>query len=50
MRPSHLERLSIIRCARDLGFSLDAVRALLRLTDDRSQPCAKVDRIARLHL
>jgi Cu(I)-responsive transcriptional regulator len=46
----HLERLSFIRRGRDLGFSLDAVRALLRISDDRSQSCAEVDRIARLHL
>ena len=47
---SDLERLSFIRRGRDLGFSLDAVRALLRLAVDRTQPCAEVDRIARLHL
>ena len=46
----HLDRLSFIRRSRDLGFSLDQVRALLRLSDDRSQSCAEVDRIARLHL
>jgi Cu(I)-responsive transcriptional regulator len=46
----HLERLSFVRRARDLGFSLDQVRALLRLADDRSQSCAEVDRIAKLHL
>ena len=46
----HLERLSFIRRARDLGFSLDQVRALLRLADDREQSCAEVDRIAKLHL
>jgi len=45
-----LERLSFIRRGRDLGFSLDEMRALLRLADDRAQPCAEVDRIARLHL
>jgi Cu(I)-responsive transcriptional regulator len=45
-----LERLSFIRRGRDLGFSLDEIRELLRLSDDRSQPCAEVDRIARLHL
>ena len=47
---AHLERLSFIRRGRDLGFSLDEIRELLRLSDDRSQPCAEVDRIARLHL
>ena len=46
----HLERLSFIRRGRDLGFSLDEVRELLRLSDDRSQSCTEVDRIARLHL
>ena len=46
----HLERLSFIRRGRDLGFSLDEVRELLRLSDDRNQSCAEVDRIARLHL
>jgi Cu(I)-responsive transcriptional regulator len=47
---SHLERLSFIRRGRDLGFSLNEVRDLLRLSDDRDQSCAEVDRIARLHL
>ena len=46
----HLDRLSFIRRGRDLGFSIEEVRELLRLSDDRSQSCAEVDRIARLHL
>ena len=29
--PTHVERLSFIRRARELGFTLDEVRALLRL-------------------
>lgn len=48
--PEHLERLSFIRRARDLGFSLDQVRELLQLADDRDQPCEAVDRVAREHL
>lgn len=47
---SHLERLSFIRRARDLGFSLDTVRALLELADQPDRPCAEVDGIAGAHL
>ncbi len=47
---SHLERLSFIRRARDLGFSLDTVRALLELADQPDRPCAEVDGIASAHL
>lgn len=47
---AELGRLSFIRRARDLGFSLDEVRALLRLADERKGDCAAVDEIAQAHL
>ena len=47
--PGHLSRLSFIRRARELGFSLDQIREILKLADDRSQSCAAVDAIAREH-
>ena len=46
----HLARLSFIRRARDLGFTLEAVRELLTLSDDKAQSCEAVDGIARVHL
>lgn len=46
----HLARLSFIRRARDLGFTLEAVRELLNLADDQHQSCEAVDSIARSHL
>lgn len=45
----HLSRLSFIRRSRDLGFSLDQVRALLDLADHRDRPCEAVDAIAKQH-
>lgn len=47
---AELGRLSFIRRARDLGFPLDQVRALLALADRRDQPCETVDELARAHL
>lgn len=46
----HLARLSFIRRARDLGFTLDAIRQLLALNDDKTQRCEGVDAVARSHL
>lgn len=47
---SDLNRLSFIRRARDLGFSLDQVRALLDLSDEKDRSCEAVDAITREHL
>ena len=48
--PDDLARLSFIRRARDLGFSLDLVRALLSLAAQRERDCGTVDVIAAAHL
>jgi Cu(I)-responsive transcriptional regulator len=48
--PEHLNRLSFIRRSRDLGFSIDQVRALLDLADERDRPCETIDAIAKAHL
>lgn len=45
----HLRRLSFIRRARDLGFSIDQVRELMALADRREQSCMAVDVIANQH-
>jgi DNA-binding transcriptional MerR regulator len=45
-----LQRLLFIRRLRDLGFTLEQVRDLLRLASDKSQSCGEVDRITRAHL
>jgi Cu(I)-responsive transcriptional regulator len=43
----HLARLSFIRRARDLGFTLDQVRQLLGLANSRDSDCCQVDAIAQ---
>lgn len=44
------DRLCFIRRARDLGFSLDEVRRLLDLADQKSRSCRRVHDIAAEHL
>lgn len=45
-----VRRLAFIRHARDLGFEVEAIRALLELQDNPDQPCAAADAIARERL
>ena len=45
-----LERLAFIRHSRDLGFTLEAIRDLLSLSDNPDQPCAAADAIAKAQL
>ncbi|MDX2289791.1 MAG: helix-turn-helix domain-containing protein [Hyphomicrobiaceae bacterium] len=45
-----LERLAFIRHARDLGFTLEAIRDLLSLSDNPDQSCAAADTIAQEQL
>jgi MerR family mercuric resistance operon transcriptional regulator len=46
----HLKRLTFIRRARALGFSIDEIRTLLKLADERKRPCAEVRVVAERHL
>ncbi len=47
---SHIERIRFIRHARELGFSLSAIRDLLSLSDQPQQSCEAADAIAREQL
>ncbi len=46
----HLERLNFIRHARDLGFDMDSIRALLDMSSTPQVSCHTADSIARAHL
>ncbi len=48
--PPEVGRLRFIRHSRALGFSLEAIRELLSLTEQPSHSCAEADRIARYQL
>ncbi|KRB51653.1 MerR family transcriptional regulator [Rhizobium sp. Root708] len=48
--PADLRRLIFIRHARELGFEVGAIRALLTLQDDPNQSCASADAIAKARL
>jgi len=44
--PGERERLSFIKHARDLGFTIGAIRELLELSEHPERPCADADNIA----
>ncbi len=45
-----VKRLSFIRRTRELGFSLDEIRELLRLVDENTYTCAEVATLSQKHL
>lgn len=47
---ANLDRLAFIRHARQLGFTLEAIRELLDLSDHPDRPCHEADAIARRQL
>lgn len=47
---THVRRLKFVMRARDLGFTLEEIRGLLGLVDDRTQTCAEVQAVAENHL
>lgn len=46
----HLKRLSFIRRSRDLGFTLEEVRGLLRMIDGHDYTCVEVKVLTLNHL
>jgi DNA-binding transcriptional MerR regulator len=47
---AQVDRLAFIRHARDLGFSIEAIRELLQMADRPDMPCDEADAIALRHL
>lgn len=47
---AHVERLAFIKHARDLGFSVEGIRTLLRLSDNPGMACDEAHAIASAHL
>ena len=46
----HLLRLNFVRRARELGFTLNEIRDLLELAEQRDLPCAEAREVAAAHL
>jgi len=49
-RKEEVERLRFIARGRELGFSLEEIRTLLRLSERKDMSCEEVDRLARQQL
>jgi cytochrome c len=47
---NHLNRLAFIRRSRDLGFTIEQIKELLGLADQKERSCSAVDALARQHL
>lgn len=47
---AHVKKLIFVRRARELGFTLEEIRALLRLADERPPSCARARSLATKHL
>ena len=47
---THLKRLTFIRRSRELGFTLQEVRGLLRIVDGEHYTCAEVKAVTLNHL
>jgi MerR family mercuric resistance operon transcriptional regulator len=47
---AHVRRLTFIRRARELGFAIEDIRALLDLAEPGRVSCGEVQKIAALHL
>lgn len=49
-RQEEVKRLRFIARGRELGFSLEEIRTLLRLSERKNMSCEEVDRLARQQL
>lgn len=48
--PGDVQRLTFVRRCRELGFSLDEVRGMLKIADRAEDSCDSVSQIAAAHL
>lgn len=46
----HLKRLVFVRRSRELGFTIEEIRALLKLVDSRDYTCSDIRGIAMKHI